>query len=353
MPKNIALVCLTNIGDGVLLSPCISALTENRPDLNIVLVAKPSVCELYGHDIRIKNFVPFTCSWFPGPEGLHDGLQGFYLTIATLRSLRCKVAFNTASDLRTNLLLRLAGVHHLMSAFGRGGNFLSTTIHAPNIVSQHEAERQIELAEAFLSKKVGHYPLRIILGEDDINAGNSLFYECAVDKVPVIAMHPGANVPFKEWPVARYVDVAKNLIKERGYTVAVLGALGRETEIANKVVKEIGPGAVNLAGRTPVRTLLAFLGRCEIYIGNDSGPMHLAAAAGCPTIALFGATNFQRFGPYMEDHKRKIVVSNKFQLDTVDCARSYGSDYMATISTEMVLEATQTLLNSCADQRAN
>jgi len=337
--NNIALVCLTNIGDGVLLSPCLAALAERSPKLNIVLVAKPSVCELYGRDNRIKTFVPFTCSWFPGPNGRHDGLKGFYRTVQTLRALQCRVALNTASDLRTNLLLRLAGVTRLISSYGRGGNFLSNSLVGAELVRQHEAERQLQLAAAFLNEELGHYQLRIVPGDEDVRAAKLLFAECVTEEGAVVAIHPGANVHFKEWPLDRYIEVAHRIIRAHACTIAVLGAPGRESDIAARVTTAIGARAVNLGGRTPVRILMPFLSQCAIYIGNDSGPMHLAAAAGCPTVALFGATNHYRFGPYLPDSMKRIIVSRKFQIDTVAQARTVGAEYMAEINEDEVLAA--------------
>jgi len=335
----LTIFCLTNLGDGVILSPCISALSENLNDIKLVLVAKPSVCELYEHDKRITYFIPYTCSWFPGPEGRHDGWFGFWNTVRSLRKLHCKVALNTASDIRTNLLARLGGLHRLISAYARHGNWLSTTMVAPELISQHESERQLELASSLIRKKLSYYPINIQISTEDEHLANKLFKEIKNTDRPLVAIHPGANVEFKSWPLNRFAEVGNFLVKSKNCRIAVLGAPGTETKLAKELSEHIGSEAVNLAGRTPVRILLSFLKLCDLYVGNDSGIMHLSAAAGCPTVAIFGATNPYRFGPYLPGDMKCVVLSPLFSFDVIGKAREKGKEMLDAVTTGMVVSA--------------
>lgn len=342
--KNIiALFCLTNLGDGVLLSPCLTALKENIPDIRIGLVAKASVCELYALDSRIAERIPFTPFWFPGPENKHNGWKGFWLTVKALRKLGCKVALNTVSDVRTNLLARFSGINRLISAYGRHGDWLSTETVAPELILRHEAERQLELASAFLRKKLKPYPLSIQLSSDDEKSARSLLKEAKVGEKPLVAIHPGANVSFKMWQLERFNEVGRFLVRSKACRIAILGAPGPEVALAKRLADGVGPEAVNLAGRTPPRILLAFLKLCNLYIGNDSGPMHLAAAAGCPTVAIFGATNPYRFGPYLPQDMKRVIISPLFKIDYINQAKEKGKELLIAISVEMVIDAIEDL----------
>ncbi len=336
-------MCLTNLGDGVLLSPCISALFEELPHIKWVLVAKPSVCELYGHDNRISEFIPFTCSWFPGLSGIHDGWSGFFRTVRSLRKLHCKTALNTASDVRTNLLARLAGINRLISAYARHGDWLSSEMVAPELVHVSEAERQLELAARLLGKQPVSRPLDIRLSDEDDRAAALMLRETDINNGLNAVIHPGANVFFKEWPLDWFADVGRFLISEKKCSVLVLGARGREEGLAADLVGRLGRGAYDFAGKTPVRTLLALLKRCILYVGNDSGPTHLAAAAACPTVAIFGATNPFRFGPYLEGDLKRIVVSPQFNFDAVDSARERGEEMLKAVTVDMVIKAVNEL----------
>ena len=330
---------MTNLGDGVLISPCLSALSENLSGIRWVLVAKPSICELYNHDKRIDEYIPFTCSWYPGTDGSHDGLKGILKTAKALRSLKCRTALNTVSDIRTNLLARLGGIKKLISSYGRHDNWLSTEIVAYELEQQHEAERQLELASALIGRELGPYPLKIELSQDDKNHALSLLEDFGNYQGPLIVVHPGANVDFKAWSLQRFVEVCKFLTESRECRIAVLGATGQEEKLAEELVKRIGPNAVNLAGKTPVRILLAFLRLSHMFVGNDSGPMHMAAAACCPTIAIVGATNPYRFGPYLPESLKKVIVSPDFSLDVVGAGREKGRDMLNKISVDKVIKA--------------
>ncbi|MCR4307706.1 MAG: glycosyltransferase family 9 protein [Candidatus Berkelbacteria bacterium] len=238
----------------------------------------------------------------------------------------------------------------LISASGGHGDWLSIEIVASDLTFQHEAERQLELAVALAGRKLGPYPVKIELSDADRQNASLLLKEVGQNKGPVVAMHPGANVDFKTWPLDRFIEVGRYLTQERKAIIAVLGTNGQETEMANKLSNAVGPMAVNLTGKTPVRTLTAFLELCGMYIGNDSGPMHLAAAAGCPTVAIFGATNPDRFGPYLPDDFMRVVVSKDFNHSMVGKAREIGKKILDTISVEMVTEAVDDLWNIAVDR---
>ena len=336
--ENLLLMCLTNIGDGVLLSPCISALSYENPKLNIILVAKPSVCDLYAKDTRVKGFIKYTCSWFPGPNGTHDGVSGFLRTLGLIRSFQCKTALNTSGDIRTNLLARMGGIKNLVVAKSRGGNFLANSVVAMDTMFTHESDRLLLLAENFLQKPIVRYPLKVEISNEDIENAKMILGAYNLEGKFLIAIHPGANVEFKEWPINRYIELGKKIVKRGDCKIFVLGAPGREAELAKHVSDSIGSEAYNLGGKTPLRTLLALLGIFTIYIGNDSGPMHMAAAAGCPSIAIFGATNHVRFGPRVRNNIQKTFFPSDFEFDQVEYARTIGFRSLCRVSVESIYD---------------
>ena len=109
---------------------------------------------------------------------------------------------------------------------------------------------------------------------------------------PVVAFGPTANWDGKLWPAERFVALAERLRAGLlpGAGVAVLGGPGaRERAMAAAVVAGV-PGAVDLVGALTIAETAACIGRCALYVGNDSGLMHLAAATGTPTVGLCGST---------------------------------------------------------------
>ena len=114
---------------------------------------------------------------------------------------------------------------------------------------------------------------------------------------PVIVLAPTANWGPKIWPADRFVTLFRHLNETTPSTAAILAGPGEtEAALANPVLRAI-PGAIDLIGRLSLPEIAAFLSRASLFIGNDSGLMHLAAAAGAPTLGLFGPTNAAEYAP--------------------------------------------------------
>lgn len=116
---------------------------------------------------------------------------------------------------------------------------------------------------------------------------------------PVIALGPTANWDGKVWPPERFVELARRIAQERlpGARFAVFAGPGEyEARLAAPVLAAL-PEAIDLTGRLALPEAAACLARCAIFVGNDSGLMHLAASAGCPTLGLFGPTPAPEYAP--------------------------------------------------------
>lgn len=119
---------------------------------------------------------------------------------------------------------------------------------------------------------------------------------------PVLALGPTANWPRKRWPADRFADLARRLIAVSGILpgarIAVLGGAD-ERPAAVPVIEALSAlSPIDLVGRVDLLTAYACLRRCDFFIGNDSGLMHMAAAAGIPTIGLFGPSKEWLYGPW-------------------------------------------------------
>ncbi|MBN8532211.1 MAG: glycosyltransferase family 9 protein [Alphaproteobacteria bacterium] len=113
-----------------------------------------------------------------------------------------------------------------------------------------------------------------------------------------VVLCPKANWVGKEWPVEHYAALGRQLHRDLGAVIAVLGTEAQAAAmepIANALPKS---SFLNLCGKTDLLTAAALLSQSMLFIGNDSGMMHLAAATGCPTLGLFGPTNDAVYGPW-------------------------------------------------------
>lgn len=149
---------------------------------------------------------------------------------------------------------------------------------------------------------------------------------------PVVALAPTANWDGKVWPAERFVELYRRIAAELlpGARVAVFAGPGKaERALAAPVLAAL-PGAIDLCGRLTLPEAAACLARCALFVGNDSGLMHLAAAAGAPTLGLFGPTPAAEYAP--AGRRTAVAVS--------------PSAAMADLTVESVLRAAEALIGA-------
>lgn len=166
---------------------------------------------------------------------------------------------------------------------------------------------------------------------------------------PVIGIGPTANWIGKTWPANRFIEVIKTLTapdgKFPGARVAVFAAPGEETA-AYEVLRSIPKDKqIDVIARCDPGTAAAALARCDFYLGNDSGLMHCAAAAGVPTVGVFGPSYDNIYAPY-GPHTTYIRTPESFD-ELIDFpgydAKTLKRSLMTTLSVEDVLKAIDTL----------
>lgn len=115
---------------------------------------------------------------------------------------------------------------------------------------------------------------------------------------PIVGLNPGAYFgPAKRWFADRYASLADLLIDQLGASVLIFGSAGEE-KLAQEISHHMRFEPYILTGQTDLQTLIGLIARCRLFVTNDSGPMHLAAALDIPQIALFGSTDEIATGPY-------------------------------------------------------
>ncbi len=144
------------------------------------------------------------------------------------------------------------------------------------------------------------------------------------DGPPIIAIGPTANWTGKVWAPERFVALAQRLAAQDlpGARVAVFAGPGaQEATLAAPVLAAL-PDAIDLTGRLALPEAAACLARCAVFIGNDSGLMHLAAAAGCPTLGLFGASNAAEYSPAGRRTAAVLTTGDAMAGISVDAAHA-------------------------------
>jgi predicted lipopolysaccharide heptosyltransferase III len=171
---------------------------------------------------------------------------------------------------------------------------------------------------------------------DDFLRESEILLDC-----PLIIIHPGSPISLKRWRTERFAAIADWLIKQKKAQILFVGTRD-EAHIISTVQEQMHEKSTNLAGKTTVSQLGELLKRCHLFLGNDSGPMHIAAAVGTQTIGLYGPGNPARFGPVGSNcHAVRSQLHCASYMDTVD--KLGGEKRMEDIQTEDVIQTIQAI----------
>ena len=350
LPTNVLSVKLAHFGDALQVVPLLRGLRAALPMARSDLLLGPW-CKELGQKIPYINETAFYApklDWFcRGTQGNRFGLFGEFLLLRRLRRRAYDAVIFTSNLSYVELLLA-----HALRPCRWVGTSLGLDIYPPYSVSktvpynsrEYEATRMVHLL-TLLNLPSTDDTLEYWVSDTDVQFRERLFAEhnFKPDDLMVV-MAPGAGWPGKMWPCDRFAEVAEWLTRERRLRVVIVGAAG-ENELGACIVRRV-PEAIDLVGQTSWGQLAGVLQRARLWIGNDSGSMHLAAALNVPTVALFGPTVVSKWAPRGEKH---IVL--KHGESCADCipwhprARCpHGNACMARIGVDEVKNAAGQLL---------
>jgi ADP-heptose:LPS heptosyltransferase len=160
----------------------------------------------------------------------------------------------------------------------------------------------------------------------------------------VVYLHPGVGAPWKRWPAARFAALAERLV-DRGYPVALVE--GPADEEAVRAMQSLTAHPLPVLRETPLPALAETIAHARLYIGNDSGVTHLAAAAGVPTVALFGPTDPTSWAP-----RGDVLVLRQCDTRTLQQGQirvCSDAACMESLTVEAVLQGAERLLTRDVD----
>jgi heptosyltransferase-2 len=188
------------------------------------------------------------------------------------------------------------------------GYFLN--LRAPDLGfgAMHEVDYWLRVVELLGSDRHAGWRPHIPIDDQSRSDVADLLANSGINRAsPLVAVHPGAGWYSRAriWPVEGFARVARGLMESHGAAVAIVGGPD-EGEIAQRLEEMAGGSGrvVNLVGRTSIAQTAALLEKCDLFLGNDSGPMHIAAAVGTPVVAVFGPSNIGAWGPYSPEGER-------------------------------------------------
>lgn len=336
--SRLLVVKTSSIGDVIHALPAVQAIKEAAPHLSLGWVVRNRSADV----LRGNSWIDALYVLPDKPTFAHlCGLR------RELRAVNYDMALDMQGLLLSGLVTKLSGASVRVGwDRNREGNALFLT--HPMVSGKGQLRHEVDLLYGFaeaLGVDVPHAeftPQPYLAAEGESKA---LAWLSSLPH-PWIALNVGASRGYKRWPVERWQSVAQALTASDRSVVFI----GDHTDAERvQVITPFLTGKyVNLAGKTTLRELASVLAVSDLLITGDTGPMHLAVAVGTPVIALFGATDPRRHGPY---GKRNLVLHQPRPGSSVPGKRptdAEGETCMAQITVEDVLGAVNSLQGSHA-----
>lgn len=304
--NKILIMELWGIGDIVLVSGVPGALKKFNPNIRIVLLGKEHAKTVLSDNLHVDQFINYDFPWTRLKRKYWlwqwDWIRLFRLIIL-LRAKKFDLIIDARGDIRNNFLSFLIGAKSRVGYDWGGGGYFLTDIVKSDRSKMHRVDAWRKLLEYVGIERLNVEPIVKISKNEDAWADDFLQTRGIDNNSLLVGIHPGARSKTRRWPLDRFAKVADFIISGYGAKVIVFidpDDLGKDIPIR-------GP---HVLMKLPLRQLISVLSKVNLFICNDSGPMHLAAALGVPLVSVFGPTEPRWFGPYGQNDA--VIINENF-----------------------------------------
>jgi heptosyltransferase-2 len=313
------------IGDAVLCLSSIEYIKEKMPQAHITVLAKNWVKDVFLNHPSIDDIISL------------DKPKTTLIKEIKKRNFDAGILFTNSFS--SAFLFFIAGVRKRIGyKTDLRSIFLTDGLPLPEKLEKtHQRDYYFEIVRKLIpgSEKPGN-PILYITDEENKKANITQKGLGIVENTKTVGMFPGASYgPAKMWGVEKFKSLAKEIAKNENVKVLVFGG-NKEKELGDTIQNKTD-SIINLCGKTTARELMALIKRCNVFITNDTGPMHIASALNVPVIAIFGPTNTDRtspLGPSVIIKKEVNCVPCKYRICPLK-----KHECMESISVDEVFEA--------------
>jgi heptosyltransferase II len=345
------LIRATNwLGDAVMALPALRAVRSRFPVAEITIVARPYVADLYRDQQICDQLIPYD------PAGQHSGLSGRERLARELRAQKFDAALLLQNAFDAAWLVWRAHIPERIG-YARDGRSLLLTkaVPVPRLgeIPPHEKYYYLELLSraGWVNSVADESYIWLVVPEDKLpNAESVLCSAGARSGVFRVAFGAGAAYGAARcWPPSRFAELANRLQSQIDANVILFGTAA-EGGVSKAISAEMHRAPIDLTGKTAIADLPALLSRCHLFVGNDSGAMHVAAAVGLPVVAIIGPTDPDATAPVTP---RCTIVQQKPYCSPCFLPRC-PTDHrcMTKITADMVEAAANSWLPTIKVQRA-
>ncbi|WP_417914638.1 lipopolysaccharide heptosyltransferase II [Candidatus Electronema sp. JM] len=344
LPRRILIRATNWIGDAVMTTPAVRTVRRNFPKAEITLLAQPWVADVFTACPYLDRILLYE------KQGRHRGLRGKLRLAAELRAehFDCAILLQNAFEAALLAWLARIPVRAGYTTDGRGLLLTHGVAKPPDIGAQHQVhyyqamlaglglQRAADALELFLCPAAEQEAKQLVQGRNG----------------PIIGLNPGAAYgPAKRWPSEKYAALAGQLATATGGLIVIFGTKA-DQDAAAAIIAAAASQVLDLTGRTSLALALACIARCDVFVTNDSGLMHVAAALNRPLAAIFGSTDHIATGPFSE--RAKVI---RHPLPCSPCLKTHCPQghlrCMDLVSVEEVEQAVLNLLSAYQNESEN
>ena len=349
--KRVVIYSIGNVGDIIVTIPSLEAIRRRMPQSEITLLTSPAAAHAPGaNEILAQGWL--VDDIFAYYKEDVRSLRGLWRLISTLRSRRYELFVSLPIELatlrrevRTLLLARMLGCRFVLGSEVTFHNWFKVKqmLDRPKF-REHERIYHLVTRELGMEELDPPDP-HLVLPEAAQVEGARLLNEAGLRPGrPFVAIQPGASSAIKRWFPERFAQAADRMVVELGWPIVLVGSTN-EIKLLEQVESRMDQPASNFGGRTSLLGLAAVLRSARLVLCNNSGVMHIAAAVGTPTVAVFSARDFEgTWEPAGQHHRvlRNDVPCSPCYLD--DCP--VGLICLQPISVDSVVDAVKSALDS-------
>jgi ADP-heptose:LPS heptosyltransferase len=286
----VLLINSTALGDLLFSTPAIRALKETYPGWRLDLLAHPGPAALAAPSPRLERVIPL-----PGRKWQLWGLMR-----ELKRSRYDLVIILHGNDPQATLLARATGSPYIIGSGGSPLNFAYSARVSREDLYEHAIERRLNFVR-LLGADTGDKSMELFLPPGEPEQSDALLAgHFGGTPSWLAAFHPTGSAPYKWWPRESFAALGNYLHEAYGAAFLIISSREDRRE-AGALAAMIKAPSLLTGGRTSLAGAAALLTRCRVFVGSDSGPLHMALALGVPSIALLGADHPRRVGPYLVD----------------------------------------------------
>ena len=336
-PLRILITRLSAIGDCILTLPVLNALRDHFPDAFLAWVVESTSAPLLEGHASLDQLIVAKRNWLKRPSEL-------WKLRREMRRLDFDITIDPQSLTKSSLLAKLSGAKRRIGFTGEDGRELSQWLNNQRVMRSkpHMVDRSLELLQPLgIRRPAVRFDLpRFDAADAKIQAHLD---SCSWERRFAI-LNMGAGWPSKLWPAERYGQVAEFLGSSCSLPTVVIWA-GDEERARAAVCADHSGGYATVAPATSLTELASLIRRSALFVGSDTGPLHLAAALGTPCVGLYGPTLPQVCGPYGVCHQS---VQRVYHAGGHRERRGAENDAMRAISAQDVWDACGTALQRSA-----